>query len=339
MSPIENLAIPQGSTVLVTGVNGFIGGQVADKFLDSGYKVRGTVRDIKKNAWISELFSERYGKGTFELVCVPDMSVEGAYDVVKKGVSAFIHVASVLSWDTNPNNVIPPVINGVLTAAKAAASESSVQRFVFTSSVYSTVMPAVDTKIVVDENTWNNAAVENAWKECADGRTVYAASKTQSEQALWKWLTEKRPDMVVNTVLPAFSLGKALSVKHQGHPSTSGSIQALWEGNLERIKDNLPQQYTDVEDAAWLHVVAAIHPDVRSERIFGSADSLHFDDILEWMRKQYPDHKLPENFMKGYDLTEWKPRARAEALLRDIGRPGFTSLEDSVQKNLEGITY
>ncbi|KAH7018697.1 hypothetical protein B0J12DRAFT_688386 [Macrophomina phaseolina] len=339
MSPINNPAIPKGSTVLVTGVNGLIGGQVADKFLESGYKVRGTVRDTKKNAWISELFDERYGKGKFELVCVPDMSVDGAYDEVKKGVSAFIHVASVLSWDTNPNNVIPPVVNGALVAAKAAASEPSIKRFVLTSSSWSTIMPIADTKIVVDENTWDDAAVEGAWKEGADGKTVYAASKTQSEQALWKWVKENKPDMVVNTVLPAFNFGKALSVKHQGHPSTSDSIQALWEGNIERIKNDVPQQYTDVEDAAWLHVVAAIHPDVKSERVFGSAGSFHFDDILAWMREQYPDHKLPENFMKGRDLTEWKPRARAEALLRDVGRPGFTSWEDSVQKNLEGLAY
>lgn len=85
MSPIDNPAIPKGSTVLVTGVNGFIGSQVASKFLEIGYNVRGTVRDTKKQAWMQDFFDERHGKGKFELYSVPDMAVEGAYDEVKKG--------------------------------------------------------------------------------------------------------------------------------------------------------------------------------------------------------------------------------------------------------------
>jgi len=87
MSPIDNPAVPQGSTVLVTGVNGFIGSHVADQFLQYGFKVRGTVRDTSKNAWIRTYFEKTYGPGTFELVSVPDMTAEGAYDEVTKGTT------------------------------------------------------------------------------------------------------------------------------------------------------------------------------------------------------------------------------------------------------------
>lgn len=79
--------------MLVTGVNGLIGGQAADKFLEAGFKVRGTVRDTKKSAWISELFEGRYGKGKFELVCVPDMAADGAFDEVKKGANRSLQVS------------------------------------------------------------------------------------------------------------------------------------------------------------------------------------------------------------------------------------------------------
>lgn len=86
-------------------------------------------------------------------------------------------------------------------------------------------------------------------------------------------------------------------------------------------------------------MAAAIHPDVKSERIFGVSEPYQFNKILAWMRKKYPDHKFPEDFMQGDDLTEWKPRSRAEALLKEMGQPGFTTLEASVQKNLEGLAY
>lgn len=58
-------AIPQGSTVLVTGVNGFVGSHVADQLLLAGYKVRGTARDATKTKWAQDLFDKKYGTEVF----------------------------------------------------------------------------------------------------------------------------------------------------------------------------------------------------------------------------------------------------------------------------------
>jgi nucleoside-diphosphate-sugar epimerase len=86
MAPLDDPAIPKGSTVLVTGANGYIGSHIADSYLQFGYKVRGTVRDAKKSSWLAEYFDKSYGKGNFDLVEVPDMAAEGAYDEAVKGV-------------------------------------------------------------------------------------------------------------------------------------------------------------------------------------------------------------------------------------------------------------
>lgn len=85
MTTIQDPAIPKGSTVLITGVNGFIGSHVADQFLQLGFRVRGTVRDVKKHAWIAEFFEKAYGSGQFELVAVPNISAEGAFSSAVKG--------------------------------------------------------------------------------------------------------------------------------------------------------------------------------------------------------------------------------------------------------------
>lgn len=84
MSP----AIPKDSLVLVTGANGFIASHVVDQFLQAGYRVRGTTRDLKKLEDVSSLWESQHGKGRFEAVVVPDMAVQGAFDSAMKGTNA-----------------------------------------------------------------------------------------------------------------------------------------------------------------------------------------------------------------------------------------------------------
>lgn len=85
MAPLDNPAVPKGSFVLVTGVNGFLGSHVAKQFLEFGYKVRGTVRDPAKNSWLSTAFDNQYGQGNFELVKLADMTSEEDLKEVVKG--------------------------------------------------------------------------------------------------------------------------------------------------------------------------------------------------------------------------------------------------------------
>ena len=82
---IENPVIPYGSTIVVTGCSGFIGSHVADQVLNAGYKVRGTSRDANKNNWLKEYFVTRHGEGKFELVSVPDLTKDDAFEDVVKG--------------------------------------------------------------------------------------------------------------------------------------------------------------------------------------------------------------------------------------------------------------
>lgn len=85
MSSIKAPAIKPGSLVLVTGVNGYVGSHIADQLLTAGYRVRGTVRSFQKAAWMDEFFRNKYGEGKFQLVAVPDFTIEGALDEAVKG--------------------------------------------------------------------------------------------------------------------------------------------------------------------------------------------------------------------------------------------------------------
>lgn len=88
MSFGDKSVIPEGSTVLVVGANGFIGSNISDQLLKFGYNVRGTTRNVEKSKWVHDLFGRKYGPGRFELVAVPDMEAEVAFHEVVKGTFA-----------------------------------------------------------------------------------------------------------------------------------------------------------------------------------------------------------------------------------------------------------
>ncbi|KAI1385488.1 aldehyde reductase [Hypoxylon trugodes] len=340
-SPIDHPAIPKGSTVLITGVNGFIASNIADQFLKSGYKVRGTTRNPQKNAWVANLFDRKYGPGKFEFVAVPDMEAEGAYSQAVKGVSAVIHTATNYTMNPNPHEVIPGTGAGTVNALAAAAVEPSVKRFVLTSSSAAALIPKPNNPLVVTTDTWNDDIIAFAYRdppyETERAYPVYAASKTLAEKEAWKFMRERRPAFVLNTVLPNINFGASLDLVNQDHPSTSGMIVELFRGNPEPLAGLPAQYFVDVQDNALLHVAAAIHPGVESERIFAFAEPVNGDKLLAILRQLYPDRQFPANFQGEEDLSEIVPRKRAEVLLRDMGKSGWTTLEESVKINTQDI--
>ncbi len=128
-------AIPAGSWVLVTGASGFLASHITSQFLERGFRVRGAVRDMSKSSWLADGPFKSYAEnGVLELVAVPNLGVDGAYDEAVKGVAAILHVAYVTRIVPDPNEVITPTITGIRSIMNAAMREPSVQRVVFTSS-------------------------------------------------------------------------------------------------------------------------------------------------------------------------------------------------------------
>ncbi|RDW88391.1 hypothetical protein BP6252_00423 [Coleophoma cylindrospora] len=326
-------AIPEGSLVLVTGVNGYIASHVADQILEAGYKVRGTSRTLEKGNAVKAALEKKHGAGKVEIVVVEDMEKEGAFDEAVKGVSGVVHVASNMSFDCDPYKVIPGVIAGVNNVLTSAAKESGVQRFVYTSSSTAATRPKRNQKFTITKDSWNTEDIETAWKPApydpSRAMAVYGASKAQGEQELWKFMAEKKPGFVANAVLPNANFGPLTFPTQFG--STTTWVFSVYDGNLDPVRHVAPQYFVDVRDTARLHVAGLINPDVQNERIFAFTEPFNFSDVMQIIKEIEPDHKLPEETLTNdRDLSEVAEIPRAIELLKEFGRDGFIPLKQSI---------
>ncbi|EHL02984.1 putative Aldehyde reductase 2 [Glarea lozoyensis 74030] len=253
------------------------------------------------------------------------------------GVSAIAHVASNLTFKADPNAVIPEVIAGIKSILKSAASSATVKRFVFTSSSTAAASPIPNKVFHIDSKTWNDAVVDEAWApppyEPMRAYAVYSASKVEAERALWKFVEENKPGFVVNAVLPDTVFGKILD--RNLHVSTAGFVNALYKGEQQHLP---PQWFVDVQDVALLHLACMTDPLIKNERIIAFAEPWNWNDILRIMRKLRPNEKIIDDYAddNARDLST-VDNARGNEILKGFGKSGFTSLEESVKGNIDGL--
>lgn len=255
------------------------------------------------------------------------------------GVSGVAHVAGILSFDPDPNKVIPQSIAGAVSVAESAAKEPSVKRFVYTSSSTAITAPKPNVKFEINTKMWNDEDVEKAWKappyEPDRAWAVYGASKMQTEQAIWDFARERKPHFVVNTVLPDANLGEILSDKQPA--STGAWVKNIVEGNFDAVKDLPPQWMVNVKDTARLHVSGLTDPRVENERILAYAEPFNWNDILAQLRRLYVDRSFPKDIADAPRDLSTLDNSREAHLLQAYGRDGFTSLEESVKDNTIGL--
>jgi nucleoside-diphosphate-sugar epimerase len=231
--------LPKGSWILITGANGFVASHTAKQFLERGYKVRGTVRDLSKSSWLTEdIFKGYADSGDFEMVQVADLAVEHAFDDAVRGMSAIVHVASIGTFDPNPHKSIPQVILGVTSLLESSLKEPSVKEFVYTSSIAATAMPIPGNITHIGPDTWNETAVQLAWApppydDPARPFITYMAGKAEGEKALWKFVADKKPHFAVNSIYPGAILGESLNKKHCETPYAW--VKVIYDGKREAL--------------------------------------------------------------------------------------------------------
>ncbi|KAK5657960.1 hypothetical protein OQA88_2512 [Cercophora sp. LCS_1] len=335
--------LPKGSWVLVTGATGYVATQVVKQFLERGYKVRGTVRDACKASWlIHDVFELHADCGSFELIEVPDLAADHAFDEAVKGVSAIVHVASVVTFSPDPSKVIPQTVRGAISVMEAALNEPSVKEFVYTSSIVAATAPIPGNTTHVGPDTFNEAAVKLAWApERIDtpgqGGVVYSASKAEAEKAVWRFVEEKKPHFTVNSVCPSSIIGEPLH--HSQLESAGAWLKMLYDGKTDVLAHNPAIYHVDVKDVGLLHVAAVLDPDVKDARLQAWATACNWNDVLAIMRRQCPERKLVDDLPGLSKLSLTADFSLPLALLKKWGgQEGWRTLEQTVTDNMRAIT-
>ncbi|KAJ3526557.1 hypothetical protein NMY22_g10117 [Coprinellus aureogranulatus] len=318
-----------GAKVLVTGANGFIPMWTVARLLEKGYAVRAAVRSAEKGRHLEEYFKKYEGK--LELVVVPDITVEGAFDEAVKGVEGIEHMASPFIMGLeDPEDYIRPAIDGTLGILNSALKHStSLKRVVITSSCGS-VFTIQDTPRTFSEADWNEQSIQVTKEKGrdADAASKYCASKTLAEKASVEWYEKHKGEVGWDTtwILPPFAFGPPIQEIPGNSPEKLNTSMKPWYdtviANVPGVREALAwsNSWADVRDLAEAHVLALEKEAAGGERIIVSQGSFVWQEWLDVanslkeagvysgkeLPKGFPDINESKVYMTNYDTSKEK---------------------------------
>ena len=286
-------------TVLVTGASGFIGSHCIVALLERGYKVRGTLRSLKRADSMRKIISRHTNKAANLEFVTADLNKDSGWDEATKGCSYVLHVASPVPVEMpkDADEIIVPAREGTLRVLTSAA-KNGVKRTVVTSSIAAICYGHYpNRKTDFTEADWTNP----------EGKDVspYVQSKTYAERAAWEFIETDDSGMEMSTVNPCVVLGPVLE---KDYGSSAEIVKKLMAGEFPGAP-KLTWPIVDVRDVAELEILAMEHPKASGERFICANDSMYISDITEVLKQYFPDYrkKLPK-----FNLPNWFVRLFAK---------------------------
>ncbi|KAJ7472642.1 NAD-P-binding protein [Mycena latifolia] len=243
--------------VLVTGVSGFVGSNVAVQLLAEGYAVRGTARGSKVAAFKETPVGQN---PNFEIVEVEDIATSDLGGILT-GVKCIIHTASPLAGKATPAESFKAcsAVRGTLNVLEQA-EKAGITKVVLTSSWATTMDPSLDKMyqgVTLSRDEWGTATEEDLLTGSHNPLWNYLATKILAESAAWKF-AETHPSLDLTTINPPFIYGPL----HPDFPTPEKTrlganvmMYALIAGAPGRaLPPQLAPFYCDVRDVARAHV-------------------------------------------------------------------------------------
>jgi nucleoside-diphosphate-sugar epimerase len=328
-----------GETVLVTGGSGFIAMHCILRLLADGYRVRASVRSLKREPEVrATLKAAGADAGDRLSFVVADLTADPGWAEAAAGCDFVLHVASPfpLNVPRHEDELIVPAREGALRVLRAARA-AGVRRVVQTSSFAAVGYghPPMDRPFT--EHDWSNADGE--------GLTAYSKSKTLAERAAWDFMAREGGDLELAVVNPVGVFGPVLGADF----STSIEIvKRMMDGALPAVP-RITFGVVDARDVADLHLRAMTRPEAAGERFLAvSGDFASLREIGQILRsrlgdaaRRVPVRELPDWLLRIVALVDksvgqvvpelgkpknasgdkarrvlgWSPRSREEAIV------------------------
>ncbi|CAN5639732.1 aldehyde reductase [soil metagenome] len=303
-----------GRPVLVTGGTGFLGAYCIMHLLQAGYRVRTTVRSLKREDEVRARLKTAGidARNRLSFVAADLLADQGWAEAVAD-CEYVLHVASPFpaTMPKNEQELITPAKEGSLRVLRAARN-AGVKRVVLTSSFAAVGYGHPPTTDVFTEQDWTDLKASNL--------SAYVKSKTLAERAAWEFIRTEGKQLELSVINPVGIFGPLLGVDF------SSSVQLVNQLLAGQIKA-CPQVYfnvVDVRDVAQLHVLAMTLPQAKGERFLALAGPcLSMHELALLLRKKLGDsaQKVPTK-----ELPNWLVRLIAlfnpalQGVLPELGK-------------------
>ncbi|ROH99875.1 SDR family oxidoreductase [Chryseobacterium daecheongense] len=281
-------------TVLVTGGSGFIASYCIIALLNNGYKVKATLRSLKKSELVKSMLKEGGIHSFQDLSFVEaDLQDEFSWEKAVEDCQYVIHVASPTPYTNaqTEDDFVIPAKNGVLFVMRAA-KKAGVKRVVLTSAFGAVAFGTVKTTPYTEED----------WTVLNETVFPYQKSKTISEKAAWDFIQNEGKGMELAVVNPTGVLGPVLA---DDFSHSIQNVKQMLNGEMKACP-KITSGYVDVRDVADLHFKAMTIPEANGHRFIAVAgEGVSLLDISNVLRKnlgekaaKVPTKELPSWIIK-----------------------------------------
>jgi nucleoside-diphosphate-sugar epimerase len=293
--------------VLVTGGSGFIGAHCILQLRNAGYRVRTTVRSLKREPEVHAMLQQG-GVSDPEFLSADrlsfvaaDLESDAGWPQAAAGCQYVLHVASPFPAGVpkHEDELIIPAREGALRVLRASR-DAGVKRVVLTSSFAAIGYGQPPQQTPFNETNWTNPDAEDL--------SAYVKSKTLAERAAWDFIAREGGSLELSVINPVGVFGPALG------PDYSTSIlivQRMMDGAIPGVP-NLSFGVVDVRDVASLHLSAMTNPAAQGERFLAVAgDFVSMLDIAKILKSRMgeaahrvPTHQLPDLMVRMASLAD-----------------------------------
>ena len=316
------------TTILLTGITGFIAKRIALDLLEDGYAVVGSLRSQSRadevvNALRANL-SDPSLVDRLRFVEL-DLGSDAGWNEAMQGVDAVLHTASPfpMTGPENPDDLVRPAVDGTLRALEAA-QRAGVTRVVLTSSAVA----------IYARDKPGGRFTEDDWsQEGHPMMSAYGLSKTRAERAAWEFV-KKHPEMQLSAINPVLVAGTPLDI----HFGTSLEVIENILLGKDPFLPELGFGIVDVEDVSRAHLRALELPQAIGRRFILHAGRMTMPKIGKLFRKAFPGcrastRRAPDFLVRLIALFD----KRARAILPALGR--LEDPDNTAAREVLGIDF